>query len=78
MIILIHFLFNSFVESSLPRLGESHGIMEIKMFQARTGFESVPKLNDNCRSVGEVEDDGTLRYTDFLKYFKLIILKINH
>jgi hypothetical protein len=37
--------------------------MEIKMFQARTGFEFVPKLKENCKSVGEVDDEGTFKYT---------------
>ena len=40
--------------------------MEIKIFHVRIGFEFAPKLNVNCKSVGEVEDGGTFKYTERL------------
>jgi hypothetical protein len=43
---------------------ESQGIIEMRIFHPRIEFEFVPKLNANCKSVGEVDDGGTFKYTE--------------
>jgi hypothetical protein len=37
--------------------------MEMRTFHPRKEFELAPKVTVNCKSVGEVDDGGTFRYT---------------
>ena len=45
-------------------MAESQGIIEMRIFHPRREFELEPKLNVNCKSVGEVDDGGTFKYTE--------------